>query len=86
VLQTTMPSQCALIISHEFLNALGCEFVCMVKAIPRKVQIQISVRDWFQALALGIDRFVHEILVRHRKARYCPLQEDVVRHGYQLST
>jgi hypothetical protein len=31
------PSERALIISHKFLNALGREFVCKVKAISRKV-------------------------------------------------
>src|SRR2546427_8926108 len=66
------PSQRALIISYKFLNAFGCEFVCKVKAIPWKFEIQVFVRDWFQGPALGVHPFVHEILVRHGEAGCCP--------------
>src|SRR5437016_950913 len=61
-------SQCALIIRHKFLDTLGCEFMCDVKALPWKVQIQLFVRDRLQKLATGIKPSVPEILIRHWKA------------------
>src|SRR5207302_8628714 len=66
-------SQYALIISHKFLDTLGCEFMCDVKALPWKVQIQLFVRDRLQKLATRIDRFIPEILIRHWKACCRPL-------------
>ena len=64
--------QCALVVSHEFLDAFGSEFVSEVKALPWKAQIQVFVRERFQGFALRVDRFVREILVRHGKTCCCP--------------
>ncbi len=56
-------SQWALIISHEFLNTLGCEVVCDVKALPGKIQIQLFVWGRLQKLATRIKPFVPEVLI-----------------------
>src|SRR5258708_5887894 len=78
-------SQCALIISHKFLDTFGGELVCNVKALPGKVQIQLIVGDRFQQFATRIDPFVPEILIRHWKARCGPFVQNCCRYSGKLS-
>src|SRR5215472_16203152 len=72
------------IVSHKALDAFCGELVSDVKAVPRRIQIEVFVWNRLELLAVVVDGLIAEARIRLRHTRVGPTQQQLGRRRSQF--